>query len=262
MHQTMHGPWERLHKTPRLRLELAGRYAAPEGRHFPLHRDRTWEVIYYRTGAIDSVVGDQVHPGLPGVVLAIPPGLAHAERARTAYSNFFIQIEAPPEQAWPRLCYDDEHASIGDVCGALVREWLGGATDRGPMIALLVARLDILLRRALEQTQLPTGERLVREAERLIQERFRAHLTIAEVAREIGVSPSFLRVLFVRHRGQKPLAYLQTIRVQHALGLLRNSNVSLETAAEACGYSSASHLSRRVKQATGQSPGALRAGKP
>ncbi len=262
MHQAMHQPWERLHKTPRLRLEVAGHYAAPIGKHFPLHRDRTWEVIYYRTGAIDSVVGGEVHQGLPGVVLTIPPGLAHAERATTAYSNYFIQVEAPAEQAWPRLCYDDEHASIGNVCGALVREWPVGAADRCQMIALLVDQLDILLRRALEQTHLASGERLVLEAERLIHERFRGRLTIAEVASEIGISPSFLRTLFVRHRGQTPMASLQAMRVQHALGIIRNSNVSLETVADACGYDSASHLSRHVKRVTGQSPGALRISRP
>lgn len=260
MHETMHESWVELHETPypSLRLRIAGQYAAPEGKDFPPHRDRTWEVIYYRSGAIDSVVGGEVHPGLPGVVLAIPPRVLHGELARTAYVNFFIQIEAPDDQAWPRICYDDEHGSIGNVCGALVREWLGGATERDRMIRLLVDQLDLALRREREQGGLPPGERLVREAERLIGERFRGHVTIAEVAREIGVSPSGLRALFGRHREGTPMAYLQAIRVQYALGIIRNSNVSLETVADACGYDSASHLSRHVKRVTGQSPGALR----
>ena len=260
MPKTMHESWEALHKTPRtpLRLQIAGQYAAPEGKDFPFHRDRTWEVIYYRSGAIDSVVGGEHHPGLPGVVLAIPPRLLHGELAKTAYVNYFIQIDAPEDQPWPRICYDDEHGSIGNVCGAIVREWLGGATERSRMIGLLIDQLDVTLRRALEQTHLPEGERIVREAERLIGERFRGQVMIADVAREIGVSPSGLRALFGRHRAGTPMAYLQAIRVQHALGIIRNSNLSLETVAHACGYDSASHLSRHVKRVTGQSPGALR----
>ncbi len=81
---------------------------------------------------------------------------------------------------------------------------------------------------------------------------------IADVAREIGISPSGLRSLFSRHRAGTPMAYLQAIRVQHALGIIRNSNLSLEAVAHACGYDSASHLSRHVKRVTGQSPGTLR----
>ena len=52
--------------------------------------------------------------------------------------------------------------------------------------------------------------------------------------------------------------YLQALRVRSALGMLRNGDAGLETIADACGYDSASHLSRHIKRATGVSPGALR----
>jgi AraC-like DNA-binding protein len=126
------------------------------------------------------------------------------------------------------------------------------------MLALLLDQLDILLRRAHEQTQLAETERLVREAERILQERCSRPITVGDVARELGVSPSFLRAQFVCLRGKTPSAHLQSVRVQHALALLRNSSAPLDAIAGACGYDSASHLSRHVKRATGMSPGALR----
>lgn len=259
--RTMHDSSERLHKTAPspLRIENAGLYQAAPGRDYPPHRHQTWEIVYYRAGAIESVVGDEVHPGQPAVLLAIPPRVVHSERARTAYANVWIQIDAPAGQPWPRVCYDDEHATLGRVCDALVREWQGRAPGRDEMIDLLLDQLDILLRRADQQAQLPEGERLVREAERLLQERSSRPIRINQIAHEVGVSPSLLRAQFVRLRGRTPMAHLQAVRVQHALALIRNSNAPLEAIAGACGYDSASHLSRHVKRATGKSPGALRA---
>lgn len=262
MHQTMHRSSECLHESPRPRLQLAkaGPHEAPRGDDYPPHSDHCWELIYYRAGSIDSVVGGEVLPGRPGVLLTIPPGIVHAERASTAYSNFWIQVEAPEHQPWPRVCYDDEHGTFGHVCAALVREWRGRALGREAMVGLLLEQLDVLLQRAHDQAGMAAGERLVREAERLLEERSRRPVSIKAIADEIGVSPSCLRAQFARRRGRPPMAILQDVRVQHALGLLRNSNAPLETIASACGYDSASHLSRHVKRVTGKSPGALRAG--
>jgi AraC-like DNA-binding protein len=258
----MHDSSERLHKTLPIRLQCrldaAGSYEAPQGKDFPPHWHRTWEVVYYREGAIECPTGRDVFPGLPGVVIATPPLMVHAERAITAYKNFYLQIDAPADHPWPRICYDDEHATLGGVCGALVREHVGQAPDRDEMIALLLDQLDLLLQRARVQPHLPEPERLVREAERLMQERSRGPLRIMDVAREVGVSPSFLRAQFLHLRGRTPRAYLQAVRIQHALSLIRNSNVPLEAVAAACGFDSASHLSRHVKRASGKSPGSLR----
>ncbi len=259
MGDTMHSFCPILHKTPRVSLKLAGPYEAGQGKDMPFHCHDWWELIYYRKGSIDSIVGSQVFRGEPGVVVPIPPQVAHAELALTPYANYWIQLIAPVNHPWPHVCFDDEHGMFGHVCGALAREWNSQSHCRDDMIELLVAELDILLQRSLEQTLVSADELLVRKAQRIIQERYNQRLRIADIASEVGVSPSFLREIFVALRGESPRAYLQSLRVQRALGILRNSNAPLETVADACGYDSASHLSRYVKRATGQSPGTWRA---
>ena len=258
MSDTMHSFCPILHKSPRVRLKLAGPYEAGQGKDMPFHCHDWWELIYYRKGSVDSIVGTEIFRGEPGVVVPIPPQVGHAELAHTAYANFWIQLAAPVSHPWPRVCFDDEHGMFGHVCGALAREWHTPSHCRDDMIELLVAELDILLQRSFEQTLISADELLVRKAQRIMQERSSQRLRIADIARELGVSPSFLREIFVELRGESPRAYLQSLRMQRALGFLRNSNAPLETIADACGYDSASHLSRYVKRATGQSPGAWR----
>jgi len=249
---------------PPLRLCACGAYRAPQGRDFPVHAHDTWELVYYRDGHVLCPVGAQVYEGQPGVLLLTPPGTPHAEIARTAYSNFFLAVEAPADSPWPTLCFDDADASLERLCAALVREFQTPADeapdDRSALISLLLAELDLRLRRARAQADLPEGELVVRRAERLLSERATATPAprVQDVAREVGVAPSTLRALFARRRGRTPRAHLREARLRHALALLRGSTLTLEAVAGLSGYDSASHLSRDVKGATGKSPGALR----
>lgn len=256
----MHRTPEKLHKSPQShpRILSAGAYSAHQGRDYPSHEHHCWELTYYRTGAIRCLVGDEVYESQPGMLLLTPPHTMHAELALTDYANYYIAVAAPADQPWPRMCLDDHMETLNYLCAAIVREWLAGIQTQQEMLYLLGGQLDIVLQRLKEQQQLSEVECLVRRAEYIFSERFTMPITIQEVARELGVSPSYLRAQFVRLRGQSPAATLQEIRLRNALSMLRNSSSSITTIATMCGYDSASHLSRYVKRATGKSPGLLR----
>jgi AraC-like DNA-binding protein len=260
----MHGAAETLHESPgirtgrRLKLVGAGAYAAPQGCDFPPHQHTVWEVVYYREGNIRCPVGEAVYIGQPGTILSTPPGTVHAEIARTAYANFYIQIAAPPETPWPVLAYDDGAGTLGALCASLVRESREQAEDRETLLSLLLAQLDIYLRRRTGQTEIPEGERIVHQAERLIEERHTEPVRLTEIARTVGVSPSTLRACFAAHRGSSPRDFLRATRARRALALLRTSDLTLDAIARLTGYDSASHLSRHIRQVTGVAPGALR----
>jgi transcriptional regulator GlxA family with amidase domain len=128
----------------------------------------------------------------------------------------------------------------------------------GEIANAAMRQLDLLFRRAHQHETSSDAELLVREAEILMAQRIGSTCTMIEVARELGVSPSSLREKFSKLRGHSPHAYLQQIRVNHALTLLRNSTQTLEAIAIQSGFDSASHLSRTIKRATGHSPGHLR----
>jgi AraC-like DNA-binding protein len=125
---------------------------------------------------------------------------------------------------------------------------------------LLAGELDILLRRAYEEQERTSGQRVVAEAQRILEERYRESITMSALAAEIGVSRSSLYAHFVRVHGQTPPGYRLEIRLRRALGLLHHSDMTLDAIADSCGFHSASHLSRHVKAAIGFSPGALRKG--
>lgn len=263
-----------LHKTPPDRQGLylmdAGIYEAPKGKNFPLHFHPveapqgirplypTWEVVYYRTGLIEVLVGATRYAVQPGTMLLIPPGCGHAEYAHTSYSNYWLWFQVPPDQGWPLICLDNAAHVFGAICGSLVREFQTEQTDSEKMMAALITQLDILLKRYLAERQPPRAERLVEEAERIIKERFSTSLTLESVAQEVNVSPSYLRAQFMRLRGHTMMDYLHMLRVQHAISTIRSTDLPLEIVAGLCGFDSASHMSRYVKRTTGKSPGSFR----
>lgn len=244
-----------LHTSPR--LVFAGAHSALRGRDFPLHQHPTWELVYYRRGRIRAPIGAESYDASPGTLLATPPRTEHAEIALTAYENYFVGVDAPPTAPWPRVAFDDSERSLGRVISAIVREHAAPTIDQG-MVDLLVAELDLLLRRAALATAPGHAERLVTHAERLLEERYAQRVRISDVAREVGASESALRAHFVAQRDVTPMEYLQSVRLRHALAHLRHSTMTLDAVAELAGYHSASHLSRHVKRMTGARPGELR----
>lgn len=240
------------------RVITAGKVERPPGSEVRPHHHMTWELVYILQGDIRCPIGAHVYEAQSSVLLLTPPRTVHFEMCSTAWTCYYVLIDMPPEHPWPRVYQDDSNRTFGNLCNVLIRELGGREPDRDEMLSLLSGQMDVLLRRTHVQRQLSPAERLVRDVERCLEEKFTQRIVIRDLANEIGVSPSYLSAQFMRMRGRTPMAYLQELRVQHALTLTRNSNVALEAIATICGYDSASHLSRHVKRATGKSPGAFR----
>jgi AraC-like DNA-binding protein len=251
-----------MHQIPVSGLSVvgAGAYSAPAGRDFPSHKHECWELVYYRTGNIQCPIGDRIYSGLPGVLLLTPPGIYHAEIAATAYSNYYIAVNAPVDYSWPTECFDDARQTLAFLCSSIVKECALNGADRSSMLMHLAGLLDLQVRRYVRQAQVGDAERIVVKAEEIIEERYASDLRVDGIAEELGVSKSSLYVYFERVRGCTPIAHLQTVRLRNALMYLKNSSLTLEAIAAFCGFDSASHLSRRVKDTLGMRPGEYRNG--
>ncbi|HEY8455788.1 MAG TPA: AraC family transcriptional regulator [Actinopolymorphaceae bacterium] len=241
-----------------LQLLGGGMHVAGRGRDFPLHAHGSWELVYYVRGRARCSIGEEWYDGTPGTILLTPPYTRHAEYTDGGYTNRFLQVDAPAAWQWPRLCYDDGDRTIGRLFDALTHEIAHPGPDHKELVRLLLAELDLRVRRARDVNTVSEAESLVVAAERLVDERFGSRLKIADIARELGVSQSTLRAHYARIRGTTLRAYMHGVRLRHAIGYLRNSTLTLQAIAELTGYDSVSHLSRHVKKATGQSPGRIR----
>jgi AraC-like DNA-binding protein len=82
--------------------------------------------------------------------------------------------------------------------------------------------------------------------------------TAEDLARHCGISYSRLRKLFQDDQSESPTAMIWRLKTDQAVQLIRATGLSLAEVAEQCGFSTAFHLSRCVKDRTGLPPRELR----
>ena len=89
---------------------------------------------------------------------------------------------------------------------------------------------------------------------KLIQQNYRSTLSVEQLAKACGLSPSYFHKLFLQSTGTTPSRYLTLTRLNVAKSLLRRGNHSVEQVAELCGFSSQSYLCDCMKKHIGMSP--------
>jgi AraC-like DNA-binding protein len=98
------------------------------------------------------------------------------------------------------------------------------------------------------------AERAVERAMAWFAERVRENPAIAAVAREVHVSPSTLRRLFRRVRGEQPVRAFRRLQVEHGMRLMTETDLKLDGIAEECGFTSTSDFCRAFKAFTQVTP--------
>ena len=79
-------------------------------------------------------------------------------------------------------------------------------------------------------------------------------LSIRELAHTLGYSEGYFYTLFKRTTGTTPHKYIETMRIQKAIELIRQGQLSLKQIAYAVGFSSPSSFSAAFRRSTGASP--------
>lgn len=79
-------------------------------------------------------------------------------------------------------------------------------------------------------------------------------LSNVELAKQVSISEVYLRKLFSTHLNMTPKQYILDLRIQKAQQLLTDTEYSVTTISELCGFSSLYHFSRAFHTKTGMTP--------
>ena len=83
-------------------------------------------------------------------------------------------------------------------------------------------------------------------------------ITMKDVARHVGLNPSYLGGLFKKHYGFSPQEFLKTYRLERACELMANPQLSIGDIARSIGYDDQLQFSKIFKKNQGVSPKAYR----
>ncbi|HEX4504360.1 MAG TPA: AraC family transcriptional regulator [Alphaproteobacteria bacterium] len=100
--------------------------------------------------------------------------------------------------------------------------------------------------------------RAIPRLERVLCADLRRDWTAPDMASAISLSQRTLTRRLRTEAGLSAMALLWKVRVRQGVALLTRSDLNGTNVAELCGFKSAYHFSRRIKEATGMSPTALR----
>ena len=154
---------------------------------------------------------------------------------------------APADPAWlaPLIRYFELMESPED--GRI----LGPATRREIHYRLLRSPIGAMLRQLLAADSQASR---VAKAIHQVRAGFRAPLSVPDLARTVGMSPSSFHQHFKQVTGTTPLQYQKDLRLIEAKSLLAGRDHSVSQAAYAVGYESPTHFSRDYSRKFGQPP--------
>jgi transcriptional regulator GlxA family with amidase domain len=143
-----------------------------------------------------------------------------------------------------------------DMVLALVR-------STSPTVADLVARYLIVDERPSQApyimpSAMAQNDPVVAAFERWARDRLAEPVSIPEAARCLGVSERTLQRTVQRTMGTSPIRFVQDLRIERAIHLLRTTDLSLETISRRVGYEQANTLRTLLRQRTGKTTAALR----
>lgn len=223
------------------------------------------QFVHLISGSVEIEIDDRLERLEPGTMAILLPG-------RREYFRFHPHQES--EHSWCQLYFDQIPDGFNDA--------LDGVSPRLPVnseieqlielgLSLTGARQvdnrhtlsklgESLFHYYLSLDALPASERPapvprpVHLACKFIARAYPQPLTLERIAGQAHCSVNHLINQFRRNLDTTPMRYLWRVRLDHADGLLRHTDLPVAVIAEQCGFTSPFHFSRLFKESRGLSP--------
>lgn len=235
-------------------LTLDGYLLAPRRASFDLAADtyETWCLLVPRSGAFAFEI-----PGVAqgvarfGDIVICPPGGTLRRTMQTPMSFFHARFSTDLEPPAGCRRVRDPDRLRADL------KMLEATDGHADLVAAHVVT-DLVLMTLHAYRDAP-GDDLVERATAALHDHFTdPDLSLGGLATALGISPAQLSRRFKAVHGVTPVLYLGRLRIRKARELLAETDDTLQTVAERCGYRSAFYLSRVFSRHTGRSPSRFR----
>ena len=234
------------------------------------HPDRvisSHELIFVRTGTLVIQEAQTSFLVDAGETLLLFPDRRH--QGLTPYkddlSYFWLHFEVRDNAAATEQVSVPQHARISrpDTLTLLFRQFL---TDQEAGVSPYAASLLVMLMLAEVAGSSPSLDPsgngatvLASRADALIRTRFHEPLSTSVIAKELCSNPDYLGRTFRQVYGLTLTQAIHARRLKHARKLLLNGEQTVETIAQACGFSETGYFRRLFKRAEGMTPHKFRA---
>ncbi|MEM6334568.1 MAG: AraC family transcriptional regulator [Planctomycetota bacterium] len=231
--------------------------------------DGIWIVQSTRTGRIQIEHQGATHPATPGSIMLFrygePSAYGHPDPLPADYENQWVGLRGAG--------LDDHLRQLRDAAGPVLHPGANhplhrdlaelqrlAEPGRAPSATHTAARTHafvIALIDFVDSTRHHAQSAVERAVDHLLRHALEP-LDTQSIAHRFGVSREHLTRVFRQRTGQTPARFLDRQRVDHALALLRATDLPLEDIARQAGLRSPRHLADRLRAATGRTPTQVR----
>jgi AraC-like DNA-binding protein len=220
-------------------------------------------------GAVDVAVSGRWRRCLPGQVVVLPEGVAHAARYAPGCRSWdMVAVHLVLDDPWRwhfAAGFRDHVLPLSDapfwlgrlarLTGLLAADRASGLAHGADLLRLLLADL-VWDGAAVRLPQRRADPRIAAALQAIDAEP--GHANVAQLAHAAGLSPARFRVLFAAATGMAPKPYLGERQLRLAARLLRGSARSVREVAAECGFANDHYFHRVFKQRYGATPSTWR----
>ena len=240
------------------------------------HKHVRIEINYVKKGNCILHLDDESVTFREGEIMIITSGSYHLFEAGTEgttlmqleflpeiFSHFHFKSEDGTVASTPVTLFSEEnrvikiviYVCIMRVVQRIVNELEFKSRYYRYLVVMYYAELLVLIYRYMDESYLPicTNDSL-KKAIAYIRLNYQSEITMQDVAEHAGISERYLRRLFSQYLNLSPLEYLNQMRINKAVELLRNTEMSVKEVCYLCGFQSPQYFSRIFKQQMGVSP--------
>lgn len=230
-----------------------------------LHDHDYHQIVLPQSGSMDIEVdgrGGKVDWS-QGVVISA--GTRHAFMAKT--SNTFLVLDIPISRCEGKKNTRGNHERLNEKkffpIRPEIRHLLGYAARSVPLLLSSPQMADswstLLLSSLMQPHSSPdNGQFILARALTYIENSLSTPTTVQDIARASGTSERRLYVLFGQHLKSTPFAHIAALRLNLAIDLLRQTQLSITEIAHRAGYADQSALTHALKKARNLTPAAVR----
>ena len=209
----------------------------------------------HRFADSDNLMLDAVH-FMPTIFSA---KTQEALSATEGLAPMFLGCEGAGSSRWLRLS-KAAHIQATEILREMREEWRVNAPDRVLMVQALFLRFLVLLARCHRDAN-RAGSRVGSRARALIELRYAEPLRIGDLAASAFLSIGRFTEVFRAEVGCSPREYLGQVRIQAAIKLLRETDLTISTIAAQTGFPDPAYFTRFFRQQVGLCPSDFRSDK-
>jgi len=228
--------------------------------HYPLHREKNWEIVIYTSGRGAATVGKTKIQFKKGTIICTPPNIEYTDISKQGYANFTIYFKdfVKNIQPEPFVYQDSNYMPFLNITTILYNEFhLKQARWQITCEQLLDTLFLYLSNWGNKQKTNPYIEEMEHI---LIKNIYNVDFQVKTFPKLSQISiPCFYRI-FKKETNKTPLQYLIDLRINESKNMLKIGSLSIKEIAYKLGFNDPYYFSRLFKKKAGISPVVYRQG--